>query len=153
MPGGNERRPRLTGRAAILLLVVAVLAVSYASSMRAFLEQRAENNAYLEEIAQRSASIDDLEREKRRWEDPAYVQSQARERLSYVMPGETAYIVLDEDGNPLESESELRDPAEVSAGEVPEAWWGEAWDSVKLAGRPPKAEPPPLTEIDGSQQP
>ena len=149
----GQRRPRLTGRAAILVLVVAVLAVSYASSMRAFLEQRAENNAYLEEIAQRSASIDDLEREKSRWNDPAYVQSQARERLSYVKPGETSYVVLDEDGNPLESESELRDPSEVTAGQVPEAWWGEAWDSVKLAGRPPRAEPPPLTEIDGSKQP
>ena len=149
----DQRRPRLTGRAAILVLVVAVLAVSYASSMQAFLEQRAENNAYLEEIAQRSAAIDDLEREKRRWNDPAFVQSQARERLSYVIPGETAYVVLDEDGNALESESELRDPAEVTAGQVPEAWWGRAWDSVQLAGRPPKAEPPPLTEIDGSQQP
>ncbi|WP_341928140.1 septum formation initiator family protein [Nocardioides psychrotolerans] len=151
--GDGQRRPRLTGRAAILVLVVAVLAVSYASSMRAFLEQRAENNAYLEEIAQRSASIDDLEREKRRWNDPAYLQAQARERLSYVMPGETSYIVLDEDGNALESESELRDPSEVDADRVPEAWWGKAWDSVQLAGRPPKAEPPPLTEIDGSQQP
>ena len=152
-PGSPERRPRLTGRAAILVLVVAVLAVSYASSMRAFLEQRAENNAYLEEIAQRSAAIDDLEREKRRWNDPAYVQSQARERLSYVMPNETSYVVLDEDGNPLESESTLRDESELTEGQVPEAWWGTAWDSVKLAGRPPRAEPPPLTEIDGSQQP
>eukprot|EP01032_Pedospumella_encystans_P004704 gene4704-5586_t len=101
--------------------------------MRAFLEQRAENNAYLEEIAQRSASIDDLEREKRRWNDPAYVQAQARERLSYVMPGETSYIVLDEDGNALESESELRDPSEVDADRVPEAWCGKAWDSGRAA--------------------
>lgn len=149
---GAERRPRLTGRAAILVMVVAVLAVSYASSMRAYLDQRAENNAYLEEIAQRSANIDDLEREKRRWNDPAYVRSQARERLSYVMPGETSYVVLDEDGNPLESESELSDPAALDAKD-PEAWWGPAWESVVLAGKPPKQEPPPLTEIDGSGEP
>ena len=35
-----RRRPRLTGRAAILVLVLAVLAVSYASSLRAYLQQR-----------------------------------------------------------------------------------------------------------------
>ncbi|MDP2773412.1 MAG: septum formation initiator family protein [Nocardioides sp.] len=149
---GPERRPRLTGRAAILVMVVAVLAVSYASSMRAYLDQRSENNAYLEEIAQRSEAIDDLEREKRRWSDPAYVRAQARERLSYVMPNETSYVVLDEDGEPLESESELSDPADVDAKD-PEAWWGRAWESVELAGKPPKQEPPPLTEIDGSDEP
>lgn len=152
-PGaGPERRPRLTGRAAILVLVVAVLAVSYASSMRAYLDQRAENNAYLEEIAQRSAAIDDLEREKRRWDDPAYVRAQARERLSYVMPGEISYVVLDEDGEALESESELSDPADVDVKD-PEPWWGRAWESVELAGKPPKQAPPPLTEIDGSDEP
>jgi cell division protein FtsB len=149
---GPERRPRLTGRAAILVMVVAVLAVSYASSMRAYLAQRAENNAYLEEIAERSANIDDLEREKRRWDDPAYVRAQARERLSYVIPGEISYIVLDEDGNPLESESELSDPAAVDPKD-PEPWWGPAWESVQLAGKPPKQEPPPLAEIDGSDEP
>ena len=33
-------RPRFTGRAAILVLVVALLMMSYASSMRAYLDQR-----------------------------------------------------------------------------------------------------------------
>ena len=36
----RRRRPRLTGRAAILVLVLAVLTVSYASSLRAYLQQR-----------------------------------------------------------------------------------------------------------------
>ena len=74
------RRPRLTGRAAILVLVLAVLAVSYASSMRAYLQQRAHITDLKDQIALRQANIDDLEREKRRWEDPAYVKQQARER-------------------------------------------------------------------------
>lgn len=146
-------RSRLTGRAAILVLVIAALAVSYASSLRAYLDLRTENNSLQEQIAERSASIDSLEREKDRWSDKAYQRSQARERLGYVMPGETAYVVLDEDGNPLESESSLSDPAEVLAQTTPTAWWEEVWGSVELAGRPPRAEPPPLTEIDGSQQP
>ncbi len=148
----RDRRPRLTGRAAILVLVVAVLAVSYASSLRAYLDQRSEIRALQEEIDERSASIDDLEREKRRWNDEAFVRAQARERLSYVMPGETSYIVLDEDGEALESEAELSDPAEVG-DKTPEPWWGSAWESVELAGKPPKQEPSPVTEIDGSDEP
>jgi cell division protein FtsB len=97
---GAPRRPRLTGRAAVLVLVVAVLAVSYASSMKAYLQQRAHIEDLKDQIATTSAEIDDLEREKRRWNDDAYVRAQARERFGYVMPGETSYVVLDEDGKP-----------------------------------------------------
>ncbi|WP_240641400.1 FtsB family cell division protein [Nocardioides ferulae] len=141
----------MTGRAAILLLVVAVLGVSYASSMRAYLEQRAHIVDLKEQIAERQAAIADLEREKDRWEDPAYVEAQARERFGYVMPGETAYVVLDEDGEPLEAESQLNDPADV-LGDEPEAWWEDAWASVELAGDPPRDQAPPATQIDGSDE-
>jgi cell division protein FtsB len=147
----KERRPRLTGRAAILVLVVAVLAVSYASSMRAYLDQRSEINALKAKIDERSATIDDLEREKRRWSDPAYVRQQARERLKFVMPGERAFVVLDENGEPLDNQSELSDPEDLNE-DPPEAWWRQAWESVELAGNPPKQEKPPAAQIDGSDQ-
>lgn len=145
------RPSRLTGRAAILVLVVSVLAVSYASSMRAYLQQRDHIGDLKNQIALRQASIDDLEREKRRWEDPAYVRQQARE-LNFVMPGETAYVVLDENGDPLEHETSLTDPSTV-AQKPPTAWWDTAWESVELAGHPPKPDPEPATRIgriDGS---
>jgi cell division protein FtsB len=148
---GAPRRPRLTGRAAVLVLVVAVLAVSYASSMKAYLQQRAHIEDLKAQIASTSAEIDDLEREKRRWDDDAYVRAQARERFGYVMPGETAYVVLDEHGKPLEGQAELHDPQEVLA-EVPQAWWQDAWASVELAGNPPKDQPPPATDLDAPEQ-
>jgi hypothetical protein len=123
-----------------------VLTVSYASSMRAYLEQRTQIGSLKDQIALRQASIDDLEREKRRWDDPAYVEQQARE-LNYVMPGETAYVVLDEDGHALDHDTSLSDPASV-AQKPPAAWWNTAWQSVELAGNPPKPEEPPASEID-----
>ena len=140
------RRSRLTGRAAILVLVLAVLVVSYASSMRAYLQQRAHITDVKDQIALREANISDLEREKRRWEDPAYVKQQAR-ALNYVMPGETSYVVLDADGQPLDSTTSLSDPADVEKS-TPKAWWDTAWESVELAGNPPKPKAPPASEID-----
>jgi cell division protein FtsB len=142
---GAARRPRFTGRAAILVLVVAVLTVSYASSLRAYLQQRAHIDDLKSQIALRRASINDLEREKQRWEDPAFVRQQARE-LNYVMPGETSYVVLDENGEPLEKDSELTDPSTV-ARKPPTAWWSTAWQSVELAGNPPRPEAPPAAKI------
>jgi cell division protein FtsB len=150
-PGGAgvpavRRRPRLTGRATVLVLVLSLLTISYASSLRAYLDQRAHIDDLKGQIALRQARISDLEREKRRWEDPAFVRQQARD-LNYVMPGETAYVVLDEDGKPLDSEATLTDPGTV-APKAPTAWWSTAWKSVELAGNPPRREPPPAAKID-----
>jgi cell division protein FtsB len=143
------RRPKLTGRAAVLVLVVAVLTVSYASSMKAYLQQRAHIVDLKQQIAQSEADINALEREKSRWHDPAYVQSQARARFGYLMPGETSYVVLGEDGKPLEAETSLL-PRKSVIVKQPTAWWDTAWQSVELAGNPPvpEDEPKPATHID-----
>ncbi len=146
----SKVRSRLTGRAAILVMVLAVLAVSYASSLRAYLEQRSHIGDLKAQIAERRASIEELEKEKERWQDPAYVSAQARERFGYVKPGETPFVVLDE-GQPLQSEAELTDPDTVAPQEQ-RAWYDDAWDSMKIAGDPPtKAPPIPLRKIDGSE--
>ena len=150
-PAPTRKRPRFTSRATVLVLVLAVLVVSYASSARAYLQQRGELDALRAEIEEREESIAALEREMRRWEDPAFVQQEAR-ALGYVMPGETSYVVLDEDGEPLESGAELADPDEVGSEEDP-AFWEDAWASVVLAGHPPADDGAvPLTEIDGSDE-
>ncbi len=132
----------------MLVLVLAVLTVSYASSLRAYIQQRSHIADLKAAIAQREASINDLEREKQRWEDPAYVKAQARARFGYLMPGETGFQVLDEDGRPLEQQATLNDPDDVLKIE-PTAWWSPAWDSVELAGNPPPPEPETPSVIDG----
>jgi cell division protein FtsB len=130
----------------VLVLLLAVLAISYASSMKAYLQQRSHIAALKGQIAERSASIDALEREKRRWDDDAYVRAQARDRFGYLMPGETAYVVLDEDGRPLGSRAELHDPEQVLR-EPPRPWWDDAWTSVELAGHPPRDRGTPAREL------
>jgi len=144
-------RSRLTGRAAVLVLVLAVLTVSYASSLRAYLQQRSHINELKVSIAQREAAIDQLEAEKTRWDDPAYVEQQARERLGYVMPGDKTYLVLDENGQPLEPAAELQDPTTVLTS-TSSPWWSDGWASVELAGNPPKVGKPPVSEIDGTKK-
>lgn len=43
-------------------------------------------------------SLIDMKNERKRWEDPVYIRSQARDRLYYVMPGEVSYLVMDAKG-------------------------------------------------------
>jgi Septum formation initiator len=130
------------------VLVLAVLMVSYASSMRAYLEQRRHLASLRADIAASRAQISDLQREKKRWNDPAYVRTVAHQRFGWVLPGEIGFQVLDDDGRPLGHTDTLSDPARTTTADRPE-WWQSAWGSVVAAGEPPTTDdvPPPVTTI------
>lgn len=146
-PGLPRRTPRPTSRAIVLAIVVAVLVVSYASSAKAYLQQRHEIRTSQSEIAQRQAHIASLQDQVDRWKDPAYVAIQARERFGYVMPGQTAYVALDANGHKIASTAELGKPVDLPR-RTPTAWWTTVWGSDKLAGNPPTASTPrPATKI------
>lgn len=117
-----------------------MLTVSFASSMRAYLQQQQHISDLKSRISETDRQIDHLEREKRRWEDDAYVEDQARARFGYIKPGETGYMVIDEDGNPLDSPDQLSD-ADDLPDEKPEAWWDSAWASMEAAGFPNRNKP------------
>ncbi len=140
-------RARFTNRAAILLVVFAVLVISYASSMRAYLQQRDQINQLKQQIATSKAGIAESEREKKRWKDPAYVEAQARKRFGWVLPGETSYQVLDSNGNPLTGDDALTDPTSIAQAK-PKAWWSKAYASLEAADHPEKKiTPTPATKI------
>ena len=118
----------------MLVLVVAGLMVSYASSFRAYLDQRHHIEQLEARITESRTEIASLEREKVRWKDPAYVVAQARARFAFGFPGEIGFQVLDEDGKPLDHEDSLSDPTREA--EDPE-WWQETVSSIEAAGNPP----------------
>jgi cell division protein FtsB len=140
----ERHRTRLTGRAAILVLVLAVLAVSYASSLRAYLQQRSHIDQLQGQIATSQSNIAELQREQERWKDPAYVKQQAKARFGYVERGDTPYVVVDGDGKPLNGTSALSDPATVQHPPAP-TWYSTAWESMKVAGNPPTRIPAPIS--------
>lgn len=130
------------------MLVVAVLMVSYASSFRAYLEQRQQLADLDESIATSQANLAALQREKQRWKDPAFIKAQARKQFGFVMPGEIGYTVLDANGKPLGDVDVLDDPKVTTDAGQPE-WYDTLWTSVLIAGDPPKPEdkPEPATKI------
>lgn len=133
-PVPPRARPRLTHRAAVLGLVLLVLLVSYASSMRAWLDQRQQVEQARAEIATTRRSVADLARQQRRWSDDAYVEQRARERLAYLMPGETGYRVLTPDGDSPGAEPEPGEQDELSGDP---SWYSTLWSSSRRAGRGP----------------
>ena len=141
-PQTSERaRSRFTGRAAVLVLVVAVLVVSYASSMRAYLRQQQHLTALHTNIHHAKSRIAALQREKERWRDPHYVRVQARARFGWVMPGEVGFQVIGENGKLLDNPDALPSDRHTATAQQP-TWWQSAWGSVVAAGDPPQPRNP-----------
>uniref|UniRef100_UPI0013002219 FtsB family cell division protein n=1 Tax=Desertihabitans aurantiacus TaxID=2282477 RepID=UPI0013002219 len=142
----------VTRRAVALAVVLAMLVLSYASSLRIYLNQQSEAAEARAEIAATQQRIDTLRDHLDRWQDPAYVQAQARARLGWVMPGETGYVVLGPDGEPVDGGTTI--DSERSDGDRPDAdaWWARMAGSLEAADHP--APPPKETaEVPERDQP
>ena len=144
-PLGPSRRPSrlassLTTRAIALVVVLLVLTISYASSLRIYFAQSHEIASTRAEIAERQQRISELEGTVARWGEPDYVRTQARQRLGWVVPGETGYQVVDAEGNPLGGGAEI-ESSTATADQPQDAWWAELWGSVQAADKPAPAKP------------
>ena len=141
----------LTARAIALTVVLLILTISYASSLRIYYAQAQDIAATKAEIAERQQRIVELEGELARWQDDEYVRTQARQRLGWVVPGETGYKVVDAQGKPLGGGAEIT--SEVAPVKEPgDAWWAKLWGSVAAADQPAPVPTPgevadkPITE-------
>lgn len=127
---------RVTGRALVLLAVLVLLGLSYASSLRIYLDQQHQLALADQQIAERTAKIADLQAELDRWDDPNYVRAQARDRLGWVMPGEIGYRVVDENGEPMGGGVTIEGEQQLPAGEHDPMWWDRMWGSIQTADAP-----------------
>jgi cell division protein FtsB len=135
---GGKRRRRAhplfglssTRRAAVLTLVVCALALSVAVPLRNYLSQRGELRDTVQQQQQLRQQVDELERRKAQLSDPAQVEVEARERLRYVKPGETPYVVQ------LPSQTTTTPPpADPANPDEPRAaggdqWYGQLWRTI-----------------------
>ena len=81
----------------ILVMSLTLLGVGVlAPQLKILIEQRQVVADLQAEAAQKQADLTELEKQRARWDDPAYVRAQARDRLYYVMPGEISYLVIND---------------------------------------------------------
>ncbi|MFE7527454.1 septum formation initiator family protein [Kitasatospora sp. NPDC057542] len=150
---GLAARPRFTSRATVLVLVLCSLVAILAYPTRQFISQRAEISAQRAKADHARQQVEQLRREKARWQDPEYVKAQARARLHYAVPGETPYIAVDPAGQSSAQPSSSaagaassQNAAPGSAGEAKAAkpWYVGIWDSVDAADTAAAAPATPL---------
>jgi cell division protein FtsB len=89
----ERETPRLTGRAAFLLVALTLLAVMAMVPARQYLDQRGR----IGDLERRTAELEELNADLRaditRLRDPAELERLARECLGMVAPGEVAFVI------------------------------------------------------------
>ncbi len=128
------RRPRLTGRTMLVAAMALFLVVILASPFQTYLNRRATVAASEHQQRELAAHVAQLRQETDQWQDPAFVERQARVRLQYIRPGDTLYTVLNAQGQPLTAEPVPVAQKVTKTGHQP-SWNSALWSSVQDASR------------------
>ena len=121
---GEPRPPLgLTPRGAVLLLVAFALAATAVYPLRQYVSQQDRIERLQAKQQALAAENARLEVERKRLQDPAYVQQLAKRDYHLVAPGEEAWVVT---GTPPAGGAA---PAAAAAGEDP-PWYKRAWRAL-----------------------
>jgi cell division protein FtsB len=123
----EQRLGSAARRAAILAAVVCVLTLTIAGPVRTYFAQRTEMKQLAASEAALRAQIADLQQQKAKLADPVFVAAQARERLGFVMPGDTPYQVQLPPGVAVPAQ-QPGTPVPVSAPNGP--WYTSLWRTI-----------------------
>lgn len=111
---------RLSAFSVIMLSLVVLGAWVLVPTLGTFIDQRQKIAALEASVQVSEDQIAALEAERERWNDPAYITTQARERLYYVKPGEVVYLI-DNDLDPAALPRE-QEPVSDTLVEKPTDW-------------------------------
>ena len=129
-PPAAPRATRLTGRAAVLAVVICAIALSLAYPVREYVNQRRQIDALVAQQQSMLAQVKGLQAQQARLSSPAYIEHLARQELNMCFPGTRCYIV--EGGQPRASTAQASE-----AGPAP--WYDKLWRSVQQADSNPES--------------
>lgn len=111
---------RLSAFSVIMLSLVVLGAWVLVPTLGTFIDQRQKIAALEHSVQVSEDEIAALAAERDRWNDPAYITTQARERLYYVKPGEVVFLI-DNDLDPAALPREQK-PVSDTLEERPADW-------------------------------
>ena len=127
-------------RAAVLAAVVCVLTLTIAGPVRTYFAQRTEMEQLAASEAALRHQIADLEQQKGKLNDPAYIAAQARERLGFVKPGDIPFQVQ----LPPGAATAASPGGDATKPANNDPWYTSLWHTIADAPHlPPAATPSP----------
>jgi cell division protein FtsB len=126
-PAVGTRPTRLTGRAALLAVVICAIALSLAYPVREYIAQRQQIDQLLAQRQTMSEQVMALQQEATALGQPSYIEQQAESKLHMCFPNEQCYEVI-----PGATPS-----ASAPAKPATSPWYSKLWQSVQRANQEP----------------
>ncbi|MBP3223624.1 MAG: septum formation initiator family protein [Actinomycetaceae bacterium] len=129
----HEEKKRFFSLPVIFILSTLVIsAVFFVPTLSQYLQQQSQLRETQNELVQEKEHYASLQEERELWNDDNYVKEQARNRLGYVMNGQTLYIVTDsEEGSAAQKlAEETQRIHDIRRAATP--WYVTAWDSITM---------------------
>ncbi|QRV01963.1 septum formation initiator family protein [Arcanobacterium phocisimile] len=118
-----------------------------ANPLTQYLAQQEEIRQAKSELAIAKERVETLEEEKALWSDPVFIQAQARERLGFVMPGQTLYIAKDPKQGDATTRLNKRTEEVNRLRREKTPFFVTGWDSLVIAGQVGERANPQNTPI------
>lgn len=134
---GWLRGLRLSGFSFVMMGILVLAVIVLAPSVRTFAEQRQQIDDLSNTVAAQQDSVDDLKAERERWNDRTFVTTQARDRLSYVLPGDISFLVINDTGAGVDGAADSA-PISTAIQDTEVDWVDSVFRSVMTAGLAPQ---------------
>jgi cell division protein FtsB len=89
---------RVSGFTVLMLGLIVLGVIVLAPSLKLLIQQRSQIASLERSVKQQQHDVSSLKTQVARWDDPAYIEAQARNRLLFVFPGEYSYLVIPQAG-------------------------------------------------------
>lgn len=113
-----------------------MLAVTLVPTLRSLIQQNGDTQALRATVERQRLTAAQLERQAALWQDPAYIEVQARERLKFVRVGDRAYSVIDSAKPASQAPPEQLPAVAAPIANESSPWYGQVWQSIQIADRP-----------------
>jgi cell division protein FtsL len=123
------RSTRLTGRAAVLAVVICAIVLSLAYPVREYVAQRRVIDQLVVQQQTMQARVKGLEAQQAKLASQSYIEQLAQQELDMCFPGKQCYVV--EAGRPAASTA-------TTTRSGPAPWYAKLWQSVEQADANPK---------------
>lgn len=132
-------RVRISGFVVIMLGLVVLGTFVLVPTVGTYMDQRQQVQALRSAVELSQSEVAELQTQRDRWSDPAYIRTQARERLGYTFPGEVVYLI----DNDLPASATPQESDEVSGdvGQTRTDWMTQLVRSVAASGAAQVAVP------------
>jgi cell division protein FtsB len=123
------RPTKLTGRAALLAVVICAIALSLAYPVREYIAQRQQIDQLLALQQANAAQVQALEQQDSKLTQTWYIEQQAEDELHMCFPAEQCYEIV--------SGASAQAAAKAKQQAVTDPWYATLWQSVQRADAEP----------------